>query len=93
MLSEIFMAYDVRGIYGKNLDEDIAYKVGKAFVSFLKCKEVVVGYDMRPSSPLLSKSFMKGANELGADVIDIGNVSTDALYFASGSLKRYTDLN
>ena len=87
MLSEIFKAYDVRGIYGKDLTEDVAYKIGRAFVSFLKCKDAVVGYDMRVSSPKLSKAFMKGATEEGANAIDIGMVSTDALYFASGFLK------
>lgn len=88
MLNEIFKAYDVRGLYGKNLTDEIACKIGKAFVSFLKCKEVIVGYDMRLSSPKLAKAFAKGANELGADAIDIGMVSTDALYFASGFLKK-----
>ncbi len=88
MLSEIFKAYDVRGIYGKNLTDDIAYKIGRSFVSFLKCKEVVVGYDMRVSSPRLSKAFMKGVNDAGADAIDIGQVSTDGLYFASGFLNK-----
>ena len=88
MLSTIFKAYDVRGVYGKDLTEDIAYKIGRAFVSFLKCKGAVVGYDMRVSSPKLSKAFMKGAAEEGANVIDIGMASTDALYFASGFLKK-----
>ena len=88
MLSEIFKAYDVRGIYNENLTDEIAYNIGRAFVSFLKCKDVVVGYDMRVSSPKLSKAFMKGVIEAGADVIDIGQVSTDGLYFASGSLKK-----
>ncbi len=88
MLSEIFKAYDVRGIYGKNLTEDIAYKIGRAFVSFLKCKEVIAGYDMRVSSPSLSKAFIEGVTDEGADAIDIGMVSTDGLYFASGFLKR-----
>ena len=88
MLSEIFKAYDVRGIYKKNLAEDTAYKIGRAFVSFLKCKEVVVGYDMRLSSPALSRAFMNGVADSGADAIDIGQVSTDGLYFASGSLKK-----
>ncbi|MEK6876333.1 MAG: phosphomannomutase/phosphoglucomutase, partial [Nanoarchaeota archaeon] len=86
MLSEIFKAYDVRGVYGKNLTDDVAYKIGRAFVSFLRCKEAVVGYDMRLSSPKLSKAFMKGVNDRGANAIDIGMVSTDGLYFASGFL-------
>jgi phosphomannomutase len=88
MLSQIFKAYDVRGIYDKDINESIAYDIGKAFVTFLKCKDVVVGYDMRVSSPKLSEAFMKGANNAGADAIDIGLVSTDGLYFASGSLKK-----
>ena len=86
MLNEIFKAYDVRGIYGETITEDIVKKIGKAFVTFLKCKDLVIGYDMRVSSPSLSKAFIEGANELGADVVEIGNVSTDALYFASGFL-------
>ena len=87
-ISVIFKAYDVRGIYNKNLTDEIAYKIGRAFVSFLKCRDVVVGCDMRVSSPKLSKAFMKGVTEEGANVIDIGMVSTDALYFASGFLKK-----
>ncbi|MAH33032.1 phosphomannomutase/phosphoglucomutase [archaeon] len=88
MLSTIFKAYDVRGIYPTEINDETTYKIGKAFVSFLKCKEVIVGYDMRISSPKLSKAFINGVNDSGADAIDIGMVSTDALYFASGFLKR-----
>ena len=87
-ISEIFKAYDVRGVYGKNLTDDIAYKIGRAFVSFLRCREVIVGYDMRVSSPKLAKAFMEGVNDQGADAIDIGMVSTDGLYFASGFLNK-----
>ncbi len=83
---DIFKAYDIRGIYGKDLTDKIAYKIGKAFVDFLDCKKVVVGYDMRPSSEKVVKAFIKGVNEQGADVVDIGMVSTDAVYFASGKL-------
>jgi len=88
MLSTIFKAYDVRGIYPKEINEEIAYKIGKALVTFLKCKDIVVGYDMRLSSPTLSKAFMKGVTETGANAIDIGKVSTDGLYFASGFLDK-----
>jgi phosphomannomutase len=88
MLSEIFKAYDVRGIYGKNLTEDVAYKIGRAFVHFLECKDVIIGTDMRLSSPRLSKAFMKGVTEQGANAILIGKVCTDAVYFASGFLSR-----
>ena len=88
MLSKIFKAYDVRGVYKEELTEDIAFKIGKAFVSFLKCKDVIVGYDMRLSSPLLVKAFSEGVADSGANIIDIGNVCTDAVYFASGSLDK-----
>src|SRR3989338_1838143 len=88
MLNEIFKAYDVRGIYNKNLTEDIVYNIGRAFVCFLKCKNVVVGTDMRISSPKLSKAFMKGVAEQGANAIFIGQVCTDAVYFTSGFLHK-----
>ena len=88
MLSQIFKAYDVRGVYGKNLTEDVAYKIGRAFVYFLRCKEVIVGTDMRLSSPELSKAFMKGVTEQGANAIFIGKVCADAVYFASGFLNK-----
>ena len=88
MLSEIFKAYDVRGIYGQNLTEDVAYKIGRALVYFLKCKKVIVGTDMRISSPELSRAFMKGVTEQGAIAIYIGQVCTDATYFASGLLNK-----
>ena len=87
MLSEIFKAYDVRGIYRQSLTEDIAYKIGRAFTYFLKAKNVIVGTDMRISSPKLSRAFMKGIAEQGANAIFIGEVCTDAVYFASGFLK------
>ncbi|MBI2650809.1 phosphomannomutase/phosphoglucomutase, partial [Candidatus Woesearchaeota archaeon] len=88
MLSEIFKAYDVRGIYDQSLTEDVAYKIGRAFVYFLKAKYVVVGTDMRLSSPKLSRAFMKGIIEQGANAFFIGEVCTDAVYFASGFLNK-----
>jgi phosphomannomutase len=87
-LTKIFKAYDIRGIYPEELDEKAAYLVGKAFVSFLKCKDVIVGRDMRLSSPALALAFAEGVKEMGADVVDIGEVCTDATYFASGCLKK-----
>lgn len=88
MLSKIFKAYDVRGIYGKNLTEDIAYDIGRALAYFLKSRDIIVGTDMRVSSPKLSKALMKGATEQGANAIFIGQVCTDAVYFASGFLNK-----
>ncbi|MCI0531206.1 MAG: phosphomannomutase/phosphoglucomutase [candidate division Zixibacteria bacterium] len=80
----IFKAYDIRGTYPDQLNHDSAYKIGKGFVSYLNCKNVAVGRDMRLSSPGLFESLVKGITESGADVIDIGLCSTDALYFTVG---------
>ncbi len=86
MIPSIFKAYDIRGAYPEEIDEKAAYLIGKAFVTFLKCKKLIVGRDMRVSSPGLALAFMEGASDLGADILDIGEVCTDATYFASGKL-------
>lgn len=83
----IFKAYDIRGIYGEELTEDLAYKIGRAFVTFLKCKKVVVGRDMRPHSPSLQEALVRGITEQGADVIDLGLASTPMSYFANARLE------
>ena len=83
-LEKIFKAYDVRGLYPEELDEDAARRIGAAFVSFVGGDRIVVGRDMRVSSPSLAAAFIEGATGAGAAVIDVGEVSTDALYFASG---------
>ena len=80
----IFKAYDIRGIYPTQLNEETAYLVGKALVEYLKPTNIAVGRDMRLSSPALFKSLTRGILEVGADVIDIGLCSTDELYFAVG---------
>jgi phosphomannomutase len=80
----IFKSYDVRGIYPAELNEDVAYQIGRCFVPLVGAKTVVVGRDMRPSGETLFEAFARGASEAGADVVDIGLVSTDALYFAVG---------
>jgi phosphomannomutase len=85
-LGAIFKAYDVRGVYPDELDEAVASRIGAAFVRFLGAEKVAVGRDMRPSSPGLAKAFAAGAASAGAAVADLGLVSTDALYFASGQL-------
>ncbi|MBO9523848.1 MAG: phosphomannomutase/phosphoglucomutase [Nocardioidaceae bacterium] len=87
-LSAIFKAYDVRGIVPDQLDADLARRTGNAFVAVTGAERIVVGYDMRPSSPELSGAFAEGAMEAGADVTMIGLASTDGLYFASGHLDR-----
>jgi phosphomannomutase len=82
----IFKAYDVRGVYPQQIDEEVSYCIGRAFVTFLGEEKVVTGRDMRISSPGLSRAFMAGAVDQGAKVTDIGLCSTDMLYFASGVL-------
>ena len=87
-LSQIIKAYDVRGVVPDQLDADLARHVGAAFVSVLGAAggRIAIGHDMRPSSPMIVDAFAEGAASQGADVIRIGLVSTDALYFASGSM-------
>ncbi len=85
-LGAIFKAYDVRGLVPEQLDEELATAVGRAFVEVIGTDTVVVGHDMRPSSPGMAGAFADGAAEAGADVILIGLASTDQLYFASGHL-------
>jgi phosphomannomutase len=84
----VFKAYDVRGTYPDQIDESLARAVGAAFVRVVGATggRVVVGHDMRPSSPALVAAFSAGATGQGADVVQVGLVSTDALYFASGRL-------
>jgi phosphomannomutase len=84
VVPNIFKSYDIRGIYPAELDDDLAYAIGRAFVEELGITSVVVGRDMRPSGESLFAALARGANEAGADVTDIGLVSTDALYFAVG---------
>src|SRR3954452_11627215 len=88
VLPRIFKAYDVRGTVPDQVDADLARRGGNAFVAVTGAEEVVVGYDMRPSSPELSRAFADGAAAAGADVTLIGLASTDQLYFASGHLGR-----
>lgn len=80
----IFKSYDVRGIYPAELNDDVAYGIGGWFASLLGAKRIAVGRDMRPSGEKLFEAFSRGATESGADVLDVGMVSTDALYFAVG---------
>jgi phosphomannomutase len=82
----IFKAYDVRGLVSEQIDEDLARATGVAFVAVTGAEQVVVGHDMRPSSPGLAGAFADGATSAGADVVMIGLASTDQLYFASGHL-------
>jgi phosphomannomutase len=87
MNKEIFRAYDIRGVYPDEIDEDTAYRVGRAIVEYTKKKTIVVGQDMRESSSKLFKELSKGITDQGADVIEIGLCSTPMFYFAVNFLK------
>ena len=82
----IFKAYDIRGVYPTDLNENIAYLVGRAFVTFLGANRVVVGRDMRLSGPVLHAAVVNGIVDQGSDVVDIGMVSTDQYYYACATL-------
>ncbi|MCF2532701.1 phosphomannomutase/phosphoglucomutase [Yinghuangia soli] len=85
-LSQIVKAYDVRGVVPDQWDADTARALGAAFAKVTGAEAIVVGRDMRPSSPGLSRAFAEGAASQGADVTEIGLASTDELYYASGSM-------
>src|SRR5436309_10011211 len=79
---DIFKAYDVRGVYPDQVNEDAARAIGAAFVAYLGAKRIAVGRDMRLSSPALAAAFIDGATSQGADVVDYGMIPTDMIYFA-----------
>jgi phosphomannomutase len=84
--SLIFKAYDVRGTYPDQLNEEVARATGSAFATFVGGSSIVVARDMRPSGPSLVDAFAEGVRRVGVEVVDIGLASTDLLYFASGYL-------
>jgi phosphomannomutase len=81
-----FKAYDVRGLYPAQLDEDGGYRVGRAFVDQFELSRIAVGRDMRTSSPSMAEAVREGAADAGAEVLDVGMVGTEMLYFAVGEL-------
>ena len=82
----VFKAYDVRGIHPSELDEEGAQAIGRAFVEVFEPKRVAVGHDMRVSSPAMAEAAIRGASEAGAEVLDLGLVGTEMVYFAVGEL-------
>ncbi|TCS41914.1 phosphomannomutase CpsG [Reinekea marinisedimentorum] len=82
-----FKAYDIRGELGTELNVDIAYRIGRAFATFLKPKKVVVGWDVRETSPELKDAFTKGVLDFGADVVDLGLCGTEEVYFGTKYLE------
>lgn len=82
----IFKAYDIRGIYPSEINEDLVYKIGQAYVKVVKPEgKVAVGHDVRTHSPQLAQALIQGLTDAGIDVVDIGLISTEMLYFAVGS--------
>ena len=79
----IFKAYDIRGLYPSEVNEEVFRKIGQAFVSLLQAKRIAVGQDMRLSSPSLASAFVEGARSQGADVVDYGLIGTDMLYYVT----------
>jgi phosphomannomutase len=78
----IFKAYDVRGLYPQEINEDAARQIGRGFVAYLQARRIAVSRDMRLSSPSLAAAFIEGARRQGCDVVDYGMMGTDMLYFA-----------
>ena len=86
-IDAVFKAYDVRGLFPGEWDDTLARLIGNAFARYLNADSIVVGYDMRVTSPALAQAFIEGVTLAGADVVNIGLSSTDMLYFASGKLE------
>jgi phosphomannomutase len=84
---KVFKAYDVRGIYSTELDEEGAYAIGRAYVEQFAPRKIAVGHDMRVSSPAMAAALTDGAADAGADVLRLGLVGTEMVYFAVGELE------
>jgi phosphomannomutase len=84
---KVFKAYDVRGIHPDELDEAGAYAIGRAYVEEFEPRSIAVGRDMRLSSPSMAEAVTRGAADAGADVVDLGLVGTEMVYFAVGELE------
>ena len=87
---DVFRAYDIRGIYPDQIDEDAYYRIAKGYVYLFKPKTMVVGMDARVSSPPLKASLIKGFLDAGVDVVDIGEITTDMLYYTVGASDDYS---
>ncbi len=83
----LFKAYDVRGIAGENLTDEVAYRIGRAAAQYLNVPEIAVGRDMRLSSPQLAAALLRGITDQGTNAIDLGLTTTDGLYFAVGKFE------
>jgi phosphomannomutase len=83
---KVFKAYDIRGVYPSELDEDGAYAIGRAYVEVFEPRRIAVGRDMRLSAPAMAEAVIRGAAEGGCEVSDLGMVGTEMLYFAVGDM-------
>ena len=83
---DVFKAYDIRGTYPDQIDEQLVRAVGSAFATFVKAPQIVIARDMRPSGVTLCEAFAQGARSVGVSIVDLGLASTDFLYFAAGHL-------
>ena len=84
---KVFKAYDVRGIYPEEINEEGAYAIGRAYVQQFEPRRIAVGRDMRLSSPQIAEAVIRGAADEGAEVLDLGLVGTEMVYFAVGKLE------
>lgn len=82
-----FKAYDIRGKYPEEVNEELAYRIGRSFVELFKAKKVAVGHDIRLSGPAIREAVVRGLTEMGCDVVDIGMCGTEQIYFATAHLK------
>src|SRR5690349_24100097 len=87
---EVFRAYDIRGVYPTDIDEEAYYRIAKAYVYLFKPKTMVVGMDARVSSPVLKAGLTRGFLDAGVDVVDIGQITTDMLYYTVGASSEYS---
>ena len=85
--TKAFKAYDIRGIVPEEVNEDLAYRLGRALAWYLKAKKLVVGHDIRLSGPALSQAAVDGMRDAGAQVLDLGQCGTEMIYFATAHLK------
>ena len=87
-LDLIFKSYDIRGVYGDSIDQDIAYKIGKAFAEFVSDETIIVGHDGRVSNIEMLDAFTSGIKSINKEIIYVGLVPTDTVYSLSGLLKK-----
>src|SRR5882757_2433531 len=84
---KVFKAYDIRGIYPEEINDEGAYAIGRAYVEQFEPRRIAVGRDMRLSSPQMAAAAIRGASDAGAEVLDLGLVGTEMVYFAVGELE------